>query len=143
MTQNNGSCLRTEKSCTNWRLPPVFGPYDGSKEAKDLGWEIFDRTKLTGFDSEVELELELLIVLIHETQARNEAILKRNNLRLFYYFRYYLIETIAVHFHNRFVLCFFAVNTDVMMMSYVMMMSIFPYFCLISTCYRRTSFSSS
>jgi len=61
----------------------VYGPYDGSTEAKDLGWEIFDRTKLTSFDGKVsgphpmdevlELELELLLVLINETQARNEA----------------------------------------------------------------------
>ena len=52
---------------------------DGSTEAKDLGWEIFDRTKLTTFDNKgvgphpmnevLELELELLLVLIRETQG--------------------------------------------------------------------------
>ena len=61
----------------------VYGPHDGSNEANDLGWEIFDRTKLTTFDGKrvgahpmhevLELELELLLVLIHETQSRNEA----------------------------------------------------------------------
>lgn len=60
----------------------VYGPYDGSKEAKELGWEIFDRTKLVGFDGTVtksahpmneilELELEVLLVLINETATKS------------------------------------------------------------------------
>jgi len=55
-----------------------YGPYDGSNEAKELGWEIFNRTKLVDFDGNftntphpmnevLELELEILLVLLNAT----------------------------------------------------------------------------
>ena len=67
----------------------VYGPYDGSKEAKDLGWEIFDRSKLVGFDGTasksahpmneiLELELEILLVLLNRTAT---AITMQSQLR--------------------------------------------------------------
>ena len=61
-------------------LDSVYGPYDGSKAAKRLGWEIFDRSKLVAFDGTnslgkhpmneiLELELEILLILLNQTMA--------------------------------------------------------------------------
>ena len=64
---------------SSFQYPSVgHGPYDGSNEAKELGWEIFNRTKLVDFDGNfvntphpmnevLELELEILLVLLNAT----------------------------------------------------------------------------